>query len=91
MAEIGHNSGEVLGGDAQGLLKSFVERIERLNEEKAEIAEQVKEVFSEAKGMGFDTKALRKLISLRKLDPAKRQEEQAVLDLYAHALGLDLF
>ena len=91
MADIGHNGGEVLNTSAQEVLRTFVDRIERLNEEKAEIAEQTKEVFAEAKGQGFDTKALRKLISLRKMDPAKRRQESEILDLYAHALGLDLF
>lgn len=91
MSAVGHNSGDILPSDAQNMLKSYVERIERLNEEKAEIAEQAKEVFAEAKGNGFDTKVLRKLISIRKMDRAKWKEEQAVLDLYAHAMGLDLF
>lgn len=80
-------SDEVLGGNAQSQLKSIVERVERLEEEKSEIAEQVKEVFAEAKGNGFDTKILKKIIRLRKMDPAKRQEEEAILDLYMTAIG----
>lgn len=73
---------------AQGQLRSFVERIERLNEEQAAIAADIKEVYAEAKGNGFDTKALRKLISLRKKDTAERQEEDAMIELYMHAMGM---
>ena len=78
---------DVLNGTAQTQLKSIIERIERLEQEKAEIAEQVKEVFAEAKGNGFDVKILRKVIRIRKQDRAKRQEEDAILDLYLSALG----
>jgi uncharacterized protein (UPF0335 family) len=73
---------------AQGQLKSLVERIERLEEEKKAIAGDIKEVYAEAKGHGFDTKILRKVVSLRKKDAAERQEEEAVLDLYLAALGM---
>lgn len=69
-------------------LKSFIERIERLEEEKAGIAGDIKEVFAEAKGSGFDVKAMRKIISIRKKDHAERQEEEAILDLYMQALGM---
>ncbi|MDP3299128.1 MAG: DUF2312 domain-containing protein, partial [Phenylobacterium sp.] len=62
-------------------------RIERLELEKSEVAEQIKEVFAEAKGNGFDVKVLRKVVRLRKQDRAKRQEEEAILDLYLSALG----
>lgn len=79
----GHNSGIVESSQ----LKSIVERIERLNEDKAAVAEDIKEVFAEAKGNGFDTKVLRKLVSLRAKDKAKLLEENAILDLYASALG----
>lgn len=78
---------EVLSGDAQSRLKSFVERIERLEEDKAAISEDMKEVFAEAKGEGFDTKVLRKVIRWRKQDKTKRQEEEAVLELYLSAIG----
>ena len=78
---------DVLNQTAQSQLKSIIERIERLEQEKAEVAEQIKEVFAEAKGSGFDTKALRKVVRLRKMDRAKRQEEEAILDLYLSALG----
>jgi uncharacterized protein (UPF0335 family) len=69
-------------------LKSFIERIERLEEEKAALAGDIKEVFLEAKGNGFDTKAMRKILSLRKKDHAERQEEEAILELYMQALGM---
>jgi uncharacterized protein (UPF0335 family) len=78
---------DVLNSTAQGQLKSIIERIERLEVEKAELAEQIKEVFAEAKGNGFDVKILRKVVRLRKQDRAKRQEEDAILDLYLAALG----
>ncbi|HEY3694433.1 DUF2312 domain-containing protein [Phenylobacterium sp.] len=78
---------DVLNSAAQGQLKSIIERIERLEVEKAEVAEQIKEVFAEAKGNGFDVKILRKVVRLRKQDRAKRQEEEAILDLYLAALG----
>lgn len=69
-------------------LRSIIERVERLEEEKKEVAEQIKEVMAEAKANGFDTKTLRKVISLRKKALEERQEEEAMLDLYLHALGM---
>ena len=69
-------------------LRAFIERIERLEEEKKELAEQVKEVFAELKGQGFDVKAIRQILKLRKQDPDDRAEEEAVLDLYMSALGM---
>lgn len=78
---------DVLNGTAQNQIKSIVERVERLEVEKAEIAEQVKEIFAEAKGNGFSTKALRSALKIRRQDRAKRQEEEAILDLYLSALG----
>ena len=69
-------------------LKAFIERIERLEEEKAGIAGDIKDVYAEAKANGFDTKVLRKIISLRKRDYAERQEEEAILELYMQALGM---
>lgn len=78
---------DVMNATAQTQLKSIIERIERLEQEKSEIAEQIKEVFAEAKGNGFDVKVLRKVVRLRKQDRAKRQEEEAILDLYLSALG----
>jgi uncharacterized protein (UPF0335 family) len=73
---------------AAGQLRSFIERIERLEEDKKAIADDIKEVFAEMKGTGFDTKAVRTLIRLRKKDQAERQEEEAILDLYKAALGM---
>jgi uncharacterized protein (UPF0335 family) len=69
-------------------LKAFVERIERLEEEKAALSEDVKSVYGEAKGNGFDTKILRMIVALRKKDHAQRKEEQAMLELYGRPLGL---
>ena len=73
---------------AAGQLRSIVERIERLEEEKKTIADDIKDVYAEAKGVGFDTKAVRTIIRLRKKDQAERQEEEAILDLYKAALGM---
>ncbi len=73
---------------AEGQLKTLVERIERLEEEKKTIAADIKEVYAEAKGNGFDIKILRKVISLRKKEPEERQEEEAMIDLYLAALGI---
>jgi uncharacterized protein (UPF0335 family) len=73
---------------AAGQLRAFIERIERLEEEKKTIADDIKEVFAEAKGTGFDTKAMRTIIRLRKKDQAERQEEESILDLYMAALGM---
>lgn len=82
----GHNS------VAADQLKSYIERVERLEEEKANTASDIKDVYAEAKGNGFDTKAIRKLIQIRKQDQAERQEQQAVLETYAQALGMgDVF
>ncbi|MBB6011143.1 MULTISPECIES: DUF2312 domain-containing protein [Aquamicrobium] len=73
---------------AAGQLRAFIERIERLEEEKKTIADDIKEVFAEAKGTGFDTKAMRTIIRLRKKDQAEREEEESILDLYKAALGM---
>ena len=78
---------EVISQTAAGQLKSIIERVERLEQEKSEIAEQIKEVFAEAKGNGFDVKILRKVIRVRKQDRAQRQEEDAIMDLYMVAIG----
>jgi uncharacterized protein (UPF0335 family) len=69
-------------------LKSFIERIERLEEEKAGIAADIKEVFAEAKGTGFDVKIMRQIVRLRKMETADRQEQEELLDLYKRALGM---
>ncbi|HEY8697353.1 MAG TPA: DUF2312 domain-containing protein [Rhizomicrobium sp.] len=75
-------------GFAKEHLRSLVERVERLEEEKAALTADIREVYSEAKGQGFDTKIMRQVVRLRKLDRADRQEQEAVLDLYLSALGM---
>jgi uncharacterized protein (UPF0335 family) len=73
---------------AQDQLRAFVERIERMEEEKKAIADDIKEIYSEAKGSGFDTKVLRQIIRIRKQDHSERMEQEAILDLYMAALGM---
>jgi uncharacterized protein (UPF0335 family) len=75
-------------GVARDQLRAFIERVEKLEEEKAAIAGDIKEVYAEAKANGFDTKTLRQVVRIRKLDSAERQEQEALLDLYLHALGM---
>ncbi|GEO97825.1 DUF2312 domain-containing protein [Methylobacterium haplocladii] len=75
-------------GVAADELRQFIERIERLEEEKAAIAGDIKEVMAELKGRGFDVKAVRTILRLRKKDHAERQEEEAILELYMQALGM---
>ncbi len=75
-------------GFAKDRLKSFIERVERLEEEKAALAADIREVYSEAKGEGFDTKIMRQVVRLRKLDTAERQEQDAILDMYRNALDM---
>lgn len=79
---------EAVHSVARDQLRAFVERIERLEEEKATIATDIKDVFGEAKCMGFDTKILKKVIALRKKDDQERMEEDLILDTYLHALGM---
>jgi len=74
------------GGIAGEQLRAFIERIERLEEEKKGIAEDIKEVYAGAKAVGFDTKIMRKVIAVRKMDQADRQEMEALLDVYIHAI-----
>jgi uncharacterized protein (UPF0335 family) len=78
---------EVLTATAQGRLKTIIERIERLEEDKAAIMADLKEVYAEAKGDGFDSKIIRKVVRMRKMDKVKRQEEEALIDLYLSAIG----
>ena len=73
---------------AKDQLKAFVERIERLEEEKKATSDDIRDVYAEAKGTGFDTKALRSIVRLRKLDTDERREQQEVVDTYLHALGM---
>ncbi|WP_114913551.1 DUF2312 domain-containing protein [Acidibrevibacterium fodinaquatile] len=76
------------GGIAAERLRSLVERIERLEEEKKALADDIKDVFAEAKSAGFDVKVLRQLIRLRRLQPAEIEEQETLLDLYRRALGM---
>ena len=84
MSGIGHN------GDADDRLRLLIERIERLEEEKKGVADDVKDVYSEAKAVGYDTKIMRQIVRLRKMKPDDRAEMEAVLETYKRALGLDL-
>lgn len=83
----GHNSGA--SPIVAGKLKSFIERIERLEAEKAELAADVKEVYGEAKGEGYDTKIMRRMVRLRKLDKQQIAEQAELMEMYARALGMD--
>lgn len=74
---------------AAGQLRAFVERIERVQEDIDALSDDRKEIYAEAKAMGFDTKAVRAIVKLRKLDPTERQEAEAVLDTYKAALGME--
>ena len=76
------------GGIAADRLKSFLERIERLEEEKKAIAGDVKEVYAEAKSSGFDTKIIRQIVRLRKMEAHDREEQEQLLDLYKQAIGM---
>jgi uncharacterized protein (UPF0335 family) len=73
---------------AQDQLKAFVERIERMEEEKKAIADDIREIYAEAKGNGFDIKVLRQVVKIRKQDHSERMEQEAILDLYLAALGM---
>lgn len=80
MTEVGHNS--------NGRLRTFVERVERLEEEKKSLADDIKDVYAEAKANGYDTKVLRKVVAMRKQDADDRREQQEILDLYLAELGM---
>jgi len=80
MAEVGGVSGDQL--------RSYIERVERLEDEKAALAADIREIYSEAKGNGFDVKIMRQIIRLRKLDRDDRQEQEELLQLYQHAIGM---
>lgn len=80
---------EAIGGNAAAQLRALIERIERLAEERAAIGDDMKEVFAEAKGGGFDPKIMRILIRRRAMDAAARAEQDAMLDVYSHAVGTD--
>lgn len=80
MSETGHNSNEQL--------KSIVERIERLEEDKKAISDDIRDVYAESKGNGFDVKALRTIVRMRKQDTVEREQQEALLESYMHALGM---
>lgn len=77
-----------VGGVAGKRLVSFLERVETLEEEKTALADDIKEVYAEAKGVGFDVKTIRRIIKLRKMEPEKRREEDEILELYKSAIGM---
>jgi len=77
-----------VGGISSVQLRSFIERIERLEEEKAEVAEQIRDVLAEARGMGFDAKIMRQVLKIRKMKIQERQEQEELLDLYLAALDM---
>ena len=79
-----------VGGIAGARLRSFIERIERLEEEKQGLAADIREIYSEAKGVGFDTKVMRQIIKLRKMEQADRREQEELLDLYMQAIGMSI-
>lgn len=88
MSEIGHNSGDGQYRATADELRQFIERFERLEAEKKDIADQQKEVMAEAKGRGYDTKVMRKVIAERKRNADDLAEEQAVLEMYREVLGM---
>ena len=77
-----------VGGVAGERLKSFIERVERLEEEKRALAEDIKEVYAEAKGVGFDVKIMRQIVKIRKMDQDELDEQETLLDVYKRALGM---
>lgn len=87
MTKPGHNR---VGGIDSGQLRSIIERVEKLEEEKAGIASDIKDVFAEARSNGYDVKTLRKILALRKQDASAREEAEFILDTYKRALGLTL-
>lgn len=80
---------ETSGGISSERLRSFIKRIEKLEEDKAAVGEDLKEVYAECKGTGFDTKIVRKIIQLRKMEVEKRRESDELLELYKSALGME--
>jgi uncharacterized protein (UPF0335 family) len=87
MAAIGHNSAGI-DSAAKDQIKSIIERVERLEEEKKTIGDDIRDVYTEAKGNGYDVKALRTIVRMRKQDADARREQETILDLYMHALGM---
>ena len=89
----GENDNQGEAKDVEGIggqrLKAFIERLERMEEEKVAVMEDIKEIYAEAKAVGFDTKTMRKIIRLRKMEAEKRNEEEQLLELYKSAIGMD--
>jgi len=84
----GHNSGVSEGGIAADRLRSIIERVERLDEERKALAGDIKDIFSEAKSAGFDVKTIKQIIRMRKQEPADLEEQETLLDVYRRALGM---
>lgn len=84
----GMEPADTQGGVAAGELRQFIERVERLHEERAAIADDIHEIYAEMKGRGYSVKAARQIISLRRMDPDQRAEDEAILELYMNALGM---
>jgi len=82
------SEGDQVGGNTKAQLRSIVERIERLEEEKKAISDDIKDVYAEAKGNGFDVKALRTIVRMRRQDANEREEQETILETYLHALGM---
>jgi len=89
MGEPALKAEEQTGGVSGERLRSFIDRIERLEEDKAAVGEDLKEVYAEAKGVGFDTKIIRQIVRLRKVELEKRRENEELLDLYKAAIGME--
>lgn len=88
-AKINDDETADVGGVAGKRLKSFLDRVERLEEEKKGLADDIKDIYAEAKGVGFDVKTMRKILKLRKMETEKRREEEELLELYKAAIGLE--
>ncbi|MEW9272384.1 DUF2312 domain-containing protein [Gluconobacter oxydans] len=84
----GHNSDAAVGGIAADRLRSIIERVERLEEERKALSGDIKDIFSEAKSAGFDVKVIKQIIRLRKQEPAEVEEQETILDTYRRALGM---
>jgi uncharacterized protein (UPF0335 family) len=85
MAEVGHNSATTF---AKEQLKAFIERIERLEEEKKTISDDIRDVYAEIKAVGYDVKAIRTIVRMRRQDVDSRKEAETILETYMHALGM---
>lgn len=88
---VGHNSGSEVGGIAGDMLTQFIERIEPLESEKSDLATDIREVYSEAKGNGFDPKIMRQIVKLRKMEEPYRVEQDMLIKLYRDAVGIGVF